>query len=758
MCPLITMSAVTGNPNATDIYEYMFSLKTNGIDEVLLYPRSGCEIEYLSDNWFDTVSNFIDTAIDLDMKIWLYDDFNWPSGDAGGRVTKIPEYRLLAIKVTGDGVGEISAKSLHNSNLFGEKYFPNLLFPQAVDYFIACTHEEYYKRFKNHFGTTIKGIFTDEPSVGYACKDGYLPYYEGIEKDYFNHCGRDFYEDINSQNDDLFVDGVTVISNRFKSCYIDKISLWCKEHGILFTGHLMCDHNPIESVRHSGHTLKNLSSFLLPGIDDIYTNFKDESEMALFGTAEYAATENGAMAELFALGPCNMPYAKKRASLYLCACHKINHYFLAISHMDMRGNYLVRDYFNTFSADQPNFQEVKDLSVEAKKAALFAKNDFIPDVYIRFPFNEGASHIKKSFDTTPLARLINELTYRQIQWKFTTADKKNAPIIEVSKDLDFTVDKKPLDLDLIKHNIIVTDKNGDTPQGIFVRRFINGEFVVINLFSEDKEFFIKGQEVYLNKYDVYFSKEPTITKPIPAKSLEDFSVSYNGPNIIRTMHPDKNSVCEIYCSKDEKITLITRNDEEITVNGDKVFSENPAPSHLPKGLRCLYKSCELTLKKGKNIIFSGNDLKYLPSLFVSGNFKYKAENDSISRLYISSLNYKYLPKEEIEGFGSVELTSKIDIPVGAKELYILGTDLLTLVYLNGKELEKLTHTHGAFKISEEFSGKLVDIKILQYSSIAPIFGDVDFWDIASKNVSWRGTPSPIKESFGFSSIAFEIED
>ncbi len=74
------------------------------------------------------------------------------------------------------------------------------------------------------------------------------------------------------------------------------------------TGHFMCDNNPFYGVTHSGHVLKNLSALSLPGIDEIETSFDDACEMALFATAEYASGENGAMAELFALGPCDKSF------------------------------------------------------------------------------------------------------------------------------------------------------------------------------------------------------------------------------------------------------------------------------------------------------------------------------------------------------------------------------------------------------------------------------------------------------------------
>ena len=316
--PLITMSAITGKPTEEKIFEYLKRLSDNGIEQVMLYPRSGCEIEYLSEDWFNTIEVFVRFAKKLDMRVWLYDDFNWPSGDAGGRVTKIERFRLKAIQFRGDAVGKISSKSRHNSGLFGEKYFPDLLSGEAVDYFIKCTHEEYYKRLGAYFGTKIKGVFTDEPSIGYCCEGDAIPYYDGIEDDYKALCGRNFSDDMQYGVEDFYSNAIEVVSNRFNECYISKIAGWCKAHGIFMTGHLMCDNDPVAATKHGGHFLKNLSTFLMPGIDEIDTKFDNQSEMTLFGACEYASGANGAMAELFALGPCDMSYAKKK--MYALSC------------------------------------------------------------------------------------------------------------------------------------------------------------------------------------------------------------------------------------------------------------------------------------------------------------------------------------------------------------------------------------------------------------------------------------------------------
>ena len=61
--PLITMSALVGKPSSKDIFNYLNDLKQNGIDEVMIYPRSGCLIEYLSEEWFCATRDFIKSAV-----------------------------------------------------------------------------------------------------------------------------------------------------------------------------------------------------------------------------------------------------------------------------------------------------------------------------------------------------------------------------------------------------------------------------------------------------------------------------------------------------------------------------------------------------------------------------------------------------------------------------------------------------------------------------------------------------------------------
>ena len=504
--PLIPMTCITGHPNRDKICTYLNKLKSVGIVQLLLYPRSGCEIEYLSESWFDVISIFIDYCSSNNMKIWLYDDYNWPSGDANSKVTKKEEFRLKSIYTSGDKIGTINYKSLHNSGIFGGKYFPDLLNEKAVDYFIKCTHEEYYKRFKKYFGNVIIGMYTDEPSIGYCCTENSIPYYNGIENDYLHLCGRNFINDLQNNYSEFLYNAVTVISDKFKSSYINKIKSWCESHNILMTGHLLSDSEVYNSIVHSGRFLKNLSEFSLPGIDEIYTDFTDENEFSLFNSIEYSSGKNGAMAELFALGPCDMTYAKKRAMIYFSACHKVDHYFLAVSHMDLRGNLLVKDYFSDFSSDQPDFEGLKLLSDDACKASYIAKKDYQADVYVRYPYEFGAKNLNKTCDKQPFLKLINYLSNNNIQWKYLDDElRTDAPIIEMDEKYNFFIDKKPLNIDNIHKKIIIEDSEKNRiNKGIFVRTFKDNSLVIINLFAKEGLYYINGKQIYLKQYDVKF--------------------------------------------------------------------------------------------------------------------------------------------------------------------------------------------------------------------------------------------------------------
>lgn len=86
--PLILFTAMTGNPDAAEV-EKMFSLfREAGFGQMMLYPRSGLECEYMGEDWLKLVGRCLEAGKRRGMKVWLYDEYNWPSGPFGVRASR----------------------------------------------------------------------------------------------------------------------------------------------------------------------------------------------------------------------------------------------------------------------------------------------------------------------------------------------------------------------------------------------------------------------------------------------------------------------------------------------------------------------------------------------------------------------------------------------------------------------------------------------------------------------------------------------
>jgi len=59
-----------------------------GFDAIILHPRPGLRTPYLSKSWFAAIRCCLEAAKRVGLKIWLYDEFPYPSGAAGGRVVQ----------------------------------------------------------------------------------------------------------------------------------------------------------------------------------------------------------------------------------------------------------------------------------------------------------------------------------------------------------------------------------------------------------------------------------------------------------------------------------------------------------------------------------------------------------------------------------------------------------------------------------------------------------------------------------------------
>jgi hypothetical protein len=265
------------------------------------------EPAYLTPPFFAIVRTVADEARRLGLRLWLYDEGGWPSGNACGRlVREHPEFGRQSLRRTerrlapgesadappdclaafivepdgrsrrlrnGDSVRvEASGASLLVFTVARHGWHADLMNPKATDAFIAMTHEGYRHAAGYHFGTTIPAIFTDEPNMGD------MPWTEGFAEEFRRDKGYDLtdrlpslYEGDRPEDAQVRIDYFDWWSARFASAFFGQCRAWCRDAGILFTGHLNGEDETLGARKHGfGNAMRMMRQMDIPGVDAIW--------------------------------------------------------------------------------------------------------------------------------------------------------------------------------------------------------------------------------------------------------------------------------------------------------------------------------------------------------------------------------------------------------------------------------------------------------------------------------------------------------
>lgn len=375
----LAMWALTGTLETDRVLRFLDSYQAANWG-VVLYPRWGLEIEYLSDRWFEKIRFIVKQAAARNVEVWLYDEFCWPSGQAKGLVTEnSPQFDAEILEVDEKG----------NSRISRIPKTANLLSKEATHRFLSITHDRYAAAVGEYFGSTIRAIFTDEPSFPHVHEGRDAPgppWRLPWSSDMDARLGGDFRQRLVAENaitrSPLWKTYWSAYTGAFHQNWIRPISEWCQSHGLLLTGHLLGEDTFGDQVMFNGNLRRQLSEMGIPGIDEIRTEIEpDRCEALTLATiAEFKGRER--MAEIFALGPTSMSLNTMQAMVNLCASCGVSRFVHALSPLDFRGNIYKSEYFSVFGPQQPWFQTLarpySDFCVEAADRARTAAPLGIP--------------------------------------------------------------------------------------------------------------------------------------------------------------------------------------------------------------------------------------------------------------------------------------------------------------------------------------------------------------------------------------------
>ena len=521
--PLVLFTAMTGKPSAKEATEYFDAAQKAGFSQLMLYPRSGLEHDYMGEEWLSFMGDCLKEAKARGMKAWLYDEFNWPSGSCKGR---IPEenpkwgYSEYGVWKNADGTFRWDVGSSPT------KTYPNCHDIDAVSRFMELTHRTYERRFAAYMRDgTIPGIFTDEPACGWGVWDEgpnegkpfplvNFRWYGKLEMQYRERTGRDFRTDVEESLLDPAKTGVwetyTELKGRqFRRAFFDQIREWADKVGIRTCGHMMDESDPQLACRCNGLPLHALCGFSLPGMDNVFFEVEGSKEWLTYSTAQYAVEHNSTQGkdvldvhgciELFALGPCDISMAQMVQRIWLAALYGMDTYFLAQYHTTAMG-FLDKPksrYAMFVSPTQPWFTHCGDLHAAARKAARWSRKRFVREVAVRYPQRVfGRLALGRNVPgekTPPLKELVAEFAWNQVSFELLQDDEKSALPFVFSFRSGMIVEEKsgrefatPSDvLAWLRHERgdawCVTDAKGATVPGVLVRRYTDGTVAVLNM-------------------------------------------------------------------------------------------------------------------------------------------------------------------------------------------------------------------------------------------------------------------------------------
>jgi len=231
------------------------------------------DVSYLEDDFFEFVKVAVNEAERLGMNYWLYDEGGWPSGEACGLVTKDhPELKASVMRYKDQ---ESEKWQLQKTGSVDR------LNPEATQRFIDLTHDGYKNAVGDNFGKAIVFAFTDEPSAGRIAPGQQLPWTDGLSEEFkmrFGYGIEDHFdvfenpsEKLTKEQKKVRVDFFDLWSQRFVDAYFLPIQQWCRENGILSSGHLGGDDETLGSVIQGfGHILRTLRAMDVPGVDVIW--------------------------------------------------------------------------------------------------------------------------------------------------------------------------------------------------------------------------------------------------------------------------------------------------------------------------------------------------------------------------------------------------------------------------------------------------------------------------------------------------------
>lgn len=306
------------------MHRQLHLMREQGIREFFIFPIYGMVPPFMSEDYLERIGWTVQWCRELGMRIWIYDELNWPSGTAAGLVAKRhpdaiasnlyletytenppenldsdpsvvhvyrpePGGRTVVYRRVKDLTVNITVKGCLWTG--SEPGMLDLLSRDAVGAFIEEAYEPIARRFPEELGRTIVGFFTDEPSIA----PGHIPWTAELPARFRERFGYDIVERLHELNfpspdsERTRMHFWQLVSEMSSEAYTGQIAKWCEEHGLLLTGHMVWEEDS-HSVWYQGDSGMHQMKMQVPGCDLLQTptNFDRDAGWYTTGNASLA--------------------------------------------------------------------------------------------------------------------------------------------------------------------------------------------------------------------------------------------------------------------------------------------------------------------------------------------------------------------------------------------------------------------------------------------------------------------------------------
>ena len=316
-----------------------------GIGAVCIESRT--HEEFCREDWFSDVRLILDTCKELSMKLWILDDKHYPSGYANGifetkykhlqpkniraryvafagpvrsgsvladEWKELPEDEIVgavAMRRLPEGRGcDGTVIDISSSYKNGRFYFDlpdgiwsvavitatqadispqfraycDKLDPEAAAAYIKEVYEPHYEHFKDYFGDTLLGFFSDEPAFhnnnNIDCNTGDsfagYPWHKNVYDRLHELWGDDllvklcrlWYDFADRSHESVRETYMDVITSLYRDSFSEQIGRWCEERGVMLIGHVVEDvGSHKKSGKGAGHYFRALEGQHMSGVD-----------------------------------------------------------------------------------------------------------------------------------------------------------------------------------------------------------------------------------------------------------------------------------------------------------------------------------------------------------------------------------------------------------------------------------------------------------------------------------------------------------